>query len=71
MSEFIPISVIGSSTCSQEVAILAEKSDVSEELQRFDSHLEQLQGILRADEQAPVGRKLEFLAQELMRNPTS
>jgi uncharacterized protein (TIGR00255 family) len=50
---------------AQEVALLADRSDVTEELQRLDSHLLQIDGLLRED--GPTGRKLEFLIQELHR----
>jgi len=49
----------------KEVAIYAERSDVSEELSRLGSHLEQFEAAL--DEREPAGRKLDFIAQELMR----
>ena len=49
----------------KEVAILAERSDITEEIDRMASHLEQLEGALDAKE--PVGRKLEFLIQEMFR----
>jgi uncharacterized protein (TIGR00255 family) len=48
-----------------EVAILADRSDVTEELVRLDSHFDQLQHLLTADE--AVGRRLEFLLQEVLR----
>jgi len=48
-----------------EVAILADKCDVTEEAVRAASHLEQFRSFLDAD--APVGRKLDFLLQELNR----
>lgn len=48
-----------------EVAIYAEKSDITEEIVRFRSHLEQLGESLLSD--APVGRKLDFILQELNR----
>lgn len=48
-----------------EVAIFAEKSDVAEELSRLTSHFEQFEGILTQDE--PVGRRLDFLCQEMLR----
>ncbi len=50
----------------QEVAILADKTDVSEELTRLSSHLDQFDAELS---KAPQGRgkKLEFLTQELLR----
>jgi uncharacterized protein (TIGR00255 family) len=50
---------------AQEVALLADRSDITEELVRFDSHLGQLDLILAADES--VGRKLDFLLQEMNR----
>ncbi len=49
----------------QEVAFLAERADVTEELTRLRSHFAQLETMLAADE--PVGRKLEFLLQEVHR----
>lgn len=48
-----------------EVAILAEKADISEECTRIKSHCQQFQLFLESKE--PVGRKLEFLIQELHR----
>jgi uncharacterized protein (TIGR00255 family) len=51
---------------AREVALLADKSDIAEELQRLDSHVEQLLATLQAPA-GPIGRKLEFLAQELHR----
>jgi uncharacterized protein (TIGR00255 family) len=48
-----------------EVALLADKSDISEELVRLDSHLQQFHSYLDSDE--PVGRRLDFLTQELNR----
>jgi uncharacterized protein (TIGR00255 family) len=50
---------------AQEIAVLADKSDVSEEIVRLGAHLDQLASLL--EEQEPVGRRLEFLAQELHR----
>jgi uncharacterized protein (TIGR00255 family) len=49
----------------QEVAIMADRSDISEELVRLESHLKQLKTLFR--ETQPVGRKLEFLLQEINR----
>jgi len=50
---------------AQEVAILVDKSDVSEEIVRLRSHVEQFHGFLLLDE--PVGRRLDFLLQEFLR----
>lgn len=49
----------------QEAAILAEKSDISEEIVRAESHLVQFRALMAGEEAA--GRKLNFLLQELNR----
>ena len=50
---------------AQEVVLLADRSDVSEELTRLDSHLDQFRNFLHKSE--PVGRSLDFLLQEMNR----
>jgi uncharacterized protein (TIGR00255 family) len=50
-----------------EVALMADRADVSEELTRLRSHLAQLGTMLAGDSGEPIGRKLEFLMQELGR----
>jgi uncharacterized protein (TIGR00255 family) len=50
---------------SQEVAYLADRSDISEELARLRSHLEQFRSAVNAD--GEVGKRLDFLLQELNR----
>lgn len=50
---------------AREVALLADKLDVSEELARLASHLEQLEGFLEKGGRA--GRSLDFLVQEIFR----
>ncbi len=49
----------------REISIYAERSDISEELVRLRSHLEQFGAIMALDESS--GRKLEFLTQEMFR----
>jgi uncharacterized protein (TIGR00255 family) len=49
----------------QEVALLVQKGDVAEELDRLCSHVEELRATLESDE--AVGRKLDFLMQEFNR----
>jgi uncharacterized protein (TIGR00255 family) len=49
----------------QEVVLMAERTDITEEIVRAESHLAQFLGLLRADE--PVGRKMDFLLQEIHR----
>lgn len=50
----------------QEVAILADRSDVTEELTRLESHFDQFTALAGAEE-PQVGRKLDFLVQEMNR----
>ncbi|WP_066638776.1 YicC/YloC family endoribonuclease [Desulfolucanica intricata] len=54
-----PIRVAG------EIAIFAERSNITEEIVRLGSHLKQVKNCLTEDE--PVGRKLDFLVQEMNR----
>jgi uncharacterized protein (TIGR00255 family) len=49
----------------KEVSFFADRSDVSEELTRLDSHIAQFAHHLRRTE--PVGRTLEFITQEMAR----
>jgi len=49
----------------QEIAILAQKADVDEELDRLDSHLQEVKRVIDSDGQ--IGRRLDFLMQELNR----
>jgi uncharacterized protein (TIGR00255 family) len=49
----------------KEVSFFADRSDISEELTRLDSHLAQFAHHLRKNE--PVGRTLEFITQEIFR----
>jgi len=50
---------------AQEVAYLADKSDIAEEITRLKSHIEQFRGIMNDDKE--VGKRLDFLTQELNR----
>ena len=52
-------------TLAREVAIFADRSDISEEITRLDSHLQQFDRSCQADGQA--GRRLDFLSQEMLR----
>ncbi len=50
---------------NSEVAFFADKSSIDEEIVRLNSHIKQFYNILKEDE--PIGRKLDFLIQELNR----
>jgi uncharacterized protein (TIGR00255 family) len=49
----------------QEIVILAQKMDVEEEMDRLAAHVDEVHSVLQKDE--PVGRRLDFLMQELNR----
>lgn len=53
------------SRLAQEAAILADRADVTEEIERLDSHIEQFRRMLGGSD--AVGRKLDFLLQEMNR----
>lgn len=57
--------MIDEARLSQEIAIFAEKSDVTEEIVRFRSHLGQFQEMLNSED--AIGRKVDFLIQEMNR----
>ncbi len=50
---------------ARELVLFADRTDVTEELTRLGSHLEQATRIMKGDE--PCGRQLDFLCQELLR----
>lgn len=59
------IQAVLESRISQELAMLADRTDIEEELARFQGHLDHLRKILK--EGGQVGRKLDFVLQELGR----
>ncbi len=50
---------------AQEIAIFADRCDISEEVVRFKSHIDQMRGLVAQD--GAVGRQMDFLLQELNR----
>jgi len=65
INKFIDKIHIEESRLAMEAAILSEKIDITEECVRFDSHLQQIQKLF--DQNKPVGKKLSFILQELVR----
>jgi uncharacterized protein (TIGR00255 family) len=52
---------------AQEIAILADKLDVGEELDRFAAHIAAFRDALDPTDPEPVGKRLGFLLQEMLR----
>jgi uncharacterized protein (TIGR00255 family) len=65
ISELLEKTVVDEARLAQEVAYLAERSDITEEITRLKSHLVQLREILGSG--GEVGKKLDFLLQEANR----
>ncbi|MBE7445105.1 MAG: YicC family protein [Planctomycetia bacterium] len=59
-----PVELTDSNLC-REIAVFAERCDITEEISRLKSHLHQLQETIHLDE--PMGRKLDFIVQEMFR----
>ena len=51
----------------QEMVLITQKSDVDEELTRLETHLDEVRRIVNSDDEKPMGRRLDFLMQELNR----
>jgi len=54
---------------AREVALMADRSDINEEMVRLESHLELFRSSLRLE--GPIGKKLDFIVQELNRETTT
>jgi uncharacterized protein (TIGR00255 family) len=52
---------------AQEIAFLADRLDVAEEIDRFRAHIEAFRAALHAPSREPVGKRLGFLLQEMLR----
>lgn len=65
IAEFLPQPLQDQARLSTEEGILIQRQDIAEELTRLDSHLEALKEALK--EKGSVGRKLDFLIQEMNR----
>lgn len=65
VAELVSDTALTEDRLALEVAIMAEKSDVTEEVVRLKAHFEHTRELLASSE--PIGRKLDFLCQELQR----
>ena len=62
LDELLAPGAIDEARLASEVAILADRADISEEIKRLESHLGQLEQLLQTGE--PIGRRFDFLLQE-------
>jgi len=67
VSELVGGAGVDPQRIAQEVAILADKLDIAEELDRFRSHLSAFRDTTRSKTSDPVGKRLGFILQEMVR----
>ncbi len=67
MTELSRESLLSKEKIAEEVAYLAQRYDLTEEITRLKSHLDYTQQLLSQKSNEPVGKKLDFVAQELFR----
>ena len=65
IKEILKTNIVDEARLAQEVVIYADKSSVEEELTRLKSHIEQFKQIV--EDEKPVGKKIDFLIQEMNR----
>jgi uncharacterized protein (TIGR00255 family) len=67
VGDLIGAAAVDQQRIAQEIAILADKLDVAEELDRFRSHLTAFRDTVNATTSEPVGKRLGFILQEMVR----
>ncbi|HZF12066.1 MAG TPA: YicC/YloC family endoribonuclease [Thermoanaerobaculia bacterium] len=65
LAELLESHTLDEARLAQEVALLVDRSDVSEEIDRLRSHLDHFRSVM--GERAPAGKRLDFLTQEIFR----
>ncbi len=65
IKEYAHVEEVDMARLSQEIVIFADKTSIEEELTRLKSHIAQMKDILQ--EEGPIGKKLDFLIQEMNR----
>jgi len=65
VSELLRDQVVTEDRLTTEIVLYAERSNITEELVRLESHIDQFRGLFQATE--PIGRKAEFILQEMVR----
>jgi uncharacterized protein (TIGR00255 family) len=65
LARLLPQDGLDPQRLAQEVALLADKCDISEEIARLGSHLEQFHNLIEAGKE--IGKRLDFLLQEMQR----
>ena len=67
LNELNGTSAVSQGRLAEEASLLAQRYDLAEEIARLKTHLDTLQGLVSPRVAEPVGKRLDFLAQELFR----
>lgn len=65
VNELLKPGVVDEARLAQEIVIFSDKSSIEEELTRLKSHISQFMNLIKS--QSPIGKKLDFLVQEINR----
>jgi uncharacterized protein (TIGR00255 family) len=65
LEDLLPSGQVDETRLAQEAVMLADRSDISEEITRLKSHISQMRDVIRADDE--VGKRLDFILQEMNR----
>jgi uncharacterized protein (TIGR00255 family) len=65
LEDLIPTGQLDETRLAQEAVMLADRSDITEEITRLKSHVAQMRDVIRADDE--VGKRLDFILQEMNR----
>ncbi len=65
IKELLKTDVVDENRLAQEVVIFSDKCSIEEELTRLSSHIAQFSNLLK--DSSPIGKKLDFLVQEINR----
>ena len=67
IKELLKTDIIDQNRIAQEVVIFADKSSIEEEIIRLKSHIRQLRDELQSSDENPIGKKMDFIIQEMNR----
>lgn len=67
IKELLKSEIIDKARLEQEVVIYADKCSVEEEITRLKSHIEQFENLIKKEEYITIGKKLDFIIQEMNR----
>ncbi len=65
VNELLKPGVVDETRLAQEIVIFSDKSSIEEELTRLKSHISQFINLIKSE--SPIGKKLDFLVQEINR----